>query len=308
MSLPEAELEALRKASMDILQTSWRNRELAPVIGFDGMAIDRMVFTGIIPPRSFSISEGYFDEELIAGKLADLGYETAEHGAYTYYTKGEDFNIDMGNELSRMVLSSMNRLAVLDDTVVAAPSTEKITTILDTMAGDVPSVIDSAACRALADSLGEVLTAVMTTPDRVTSPDPNMGGIPAFGFTIPEDWGLLHRYEMAAMGLKSDGEERTLIISLYYTDAGEAQDDGDVLVRRMESYSLGTQFENMENIPLTDWLDIGEPTVRSYAGGATLTVSCRFLSEKGNISLLLGAQGTRDTLFLAPDPAAYVKE
>jgi hypothetical protein len=266
------------------------------------------VFSGIIPPKSFSISEGNFDEELIADKLVGLDYETAGHGAGTYYTKGEDYNINM-DELSGMVLNSMNRLAILNDTIVAAPSTEKVTIILDTIAGNERSIIDKGACRALADSLGEVLTAILTTPYRVTDLDEHMDVIPSFTFTIPEDWGLLDRYVYSAIGYNNDGEERTLIISLFFVMGdGVAQYNADELVTRMESYLLGTQYENAEKIPLTDWLDIGEPVVRSYPRGATLTVSCRVISEKVNLALFLGTQGTSDTLFLKPDPAQHVIE
>lgn len=279
---------------------------MVPIVGFDGMAIDHIMFSGIIPPRSFSIFEGNFDEELIADKLAELDYDTAEHGTDTYYTKGEDYNINM-DELSGMVLNSMNRVAILNDTIVTAPSTEKVTAILDTITDNERSIMDIVACRELADSLGEVLTAVMTMPYRVTDLDQNMEVIPSFAFTIPGDWGLLHRYDYSAIGYKNDGEERTLIISLFYTGVGAAQDDADELVKRMESYLLGTQYGHV-GIPLTDWVDIGEPIVRSYPYGATLTVSCRVLSEKVNLALFLGTQGTSDTLFLKPDPAPYVKE
>jgi len=206
------------------------------------------------------------------------------------------------------VLNSMNRLAIEKDTIVVTPSTERMAAILETIANNERSIMDINACRALADSLGEVLTAVMTMPYRVSDYDENMEVIPSFTFAIPENWGQLHRYDYSAIGYKNDGKERTLIFSLFCTSSGIAQADGDELVKRMESYLLGTQYENVEHIPLTDWLDIGEPEVRSYPHGAPLTISCRVISDKGNLALFLGTEGTSDTLFLRPDPAPYVIE
>jgi hypothetical protein len=272
------------------------------------MMIDRILFSGIIPPKSYSISGGNFDEELIADKLAGLDYDMAEYGSYAYYTKGEDYNMNM-DELSMMVLNSMNRLAVLNDTIIATPSTEKATALLDAIADNERSVIDTVSCRALADSLGEVLTAVMTMPYRVTDYDENWDIIPSFTYTIPEDWGLLHRYGYSAIGYKTDGEERTLIISLFQGSGVDfAKYNAAELVKRMESYISGTQYGQIEKIPLTDWLEIGEPVVYSYPSGATLTVSCRIISEKMNLDLFLGTQGISDTLFLEPDPSQHIIE
>ncbi len=50
-SLPEEERQALQKASADVIPTSWKYLELAPVVGFDGMMVDQQVFVDIIPLR-----------------------------------------------------------------------------------------------------------------------------------------------------------------------------------------------------------------------------------------------------------------
>ena len=79
----------------------------------------------------------------------------------------------------------------------------------------------------------------------------------------------------------------------------------------MKSYNLGTMFLNIDNIPFTKRHEAGEPIVRQYPGGATLTIACKLIPEgRRNPFNLMGgvAYGPRDLLFLAPDPSIYVKE
>ena len=310
-SLPEDRLESFRVLSPKLTGNRWRSLELAPVVGFDIMMVDRMVFTDIIPPRSFSLSEGDFDEELIGSKLTGLGYTKMEYGARTYYGTGEDYKVRLENELFRMVSNGMNCLAVFDNTIMAAPASKYVTGMFDARDGNVPSINDNAACRALADSLGDVLTAVMMIPERILITDLRARGIPKFDFTVPDDWGLLHQFDMAALGYRDDGEKGFMVIALYYQDESAAKADGAMIIKRMETYTLGTSLPRMEKRPFTEKYIPGEPVIKRYPGGAVLTIACQLIPEERQyVSMDIGAagMGLRDLLFLAPDPALYVAE
>ena len=311
-NLPEDRRDGFKTVFLEITGNRWRSLELEPVAGFDIMMVDRMVFTDIIPPCSFSLSEGDFDEELIGSKLTGLGYIKMEYGAHFYYGTGEDYNVNLENELGKMVLNSMNCLAVFDNTIIAAPASKYVTGMFDARVGNVPSIIDKAACRALAHSLGDVVTAVITTPERILNATLDMEYELKFDFAIPDDWGLLHQYDMAALGYKVDGEKRFLVICLYYADEETARADGTEIVNRMEDYTLGTWIPNRDNIPFNEWYEAGEPVVRQYPGGATLTINCQLIPEerRGASFHMGGIAGgcTRDLLFLAPDPSNFVEE
>jgi len=304
MSLPREELEVVKEALAGVAGVKWSNEsaQLARLIGYDAMAVNRTVFVEVPPPWCFSVCEGDFDEDLIKSKLAEQGYEEQEYGSFTYHRIFDDFEQSLESEMGQLVLASMNRVAVLEGTIVTAPATGIMTGILDAMAGDEVAVMDNPACKALAASLGEVLSAVIVTPDRVLNPHPESGEMSPFNFTIPEDWGLLHQYDMLGMGYKNDGEECFWVISLYYKDAEAASADAGELVKRMEDYIFYTQFEGMENTPLTALYEVGEPTVQRYHDGATLAVVCRNLSETGG-GTWLGSTMMRDLLFLAPEPS-----
>jgi hypothetical protein len=265
-----------------------------------------------LPPRVSYVAEGTFDEELIAGKLTELGYEKTDYGPHSYYGIRDDLEMDLRNPLGKVVLASMNRLAVFDDTLIMSPVTEDVTGIFDAMAGGTPSVIDNAACQALADSLGDVLMAVMTMPERIISSVQDMGDEPVFDFTIPGTWGQLHRYEMAALGYHAEGNKRFLDIVLYYTDKETAMADGVEIVNRMQSYTLNTWVENSENIiAFTERFQPGEPVVEKYPDGAVLKIACQLIpEERRGVSMLIGGTGMpfRDLLFLTPDPSPYIKK
>jgi len=311
-NLPEDRLESFVALSPKLTGNRWRNLELEPVVGFDIMMVDRMVFTDIIPPRSFSLSEGDFDEALIGSKLTGLGYTKMDYGDHTYYGTGEDYNVNLENELAKMVANSMNCLAVSDNTVIAAPASKYVTGMFDARDGNVPSIIDNTACRALAESLGDVLTAVMMIPERILITDLRARGIPKFDFDVPDDWGLLHQFDMAALGYRQDGEKGFMVIALYYQDESAAKADGALIIKRMETYTLGGIWSTQtEKRPFTDKYIPGEPVIKHYPGGVVLTIACQLIPEEHQyVSMDMGAagMGLRDLLFLAPDPSLYVAE
>ena len=305
--------DAIRELNISSVTGLKSTSEWIQVFGFDSMMASRSVFVEMPPPGVFSIMEGDFDEDLIIGKLQELGYEETKHGSYTYHKIFGDYNLNLDSKVTRIAMASMNRVAVLDDTIITAPATDIITGILDAMAGDVNAVIDNAACRALADSMGEVLAAGIITPDRVLDRFPGSTNMPPFNFSIPEDWGLLHQYDMVGMGYKDDGEERFWVISLYYSDTEAASADAGELVKRMEGYAFSRSMGEFGGIeqkiarPLTDWVEVGEPAVWQYPSGSTLTVECRY-HETGAGSWLFIVTLTRDLLFLVPDPSLFVEE
>jgi len=312
--LSSEELQAIQKTLAGVAAPDWKNLDLAKFIGFDGWMANCNVFAGILPPWSFSINEGDFDEDSITAKLTEQGYEKKDFGSYTYYAIYDDFQINPLSDMANLgIMAGMNRIVVLDDVIITAPATDIMTDILETMVGNEEAVIDNPVCKALAASLGEVLSSVIITPDRVVDPAGGDGEILPFDFAIPSDWGQLHQYDMVGMGYRDDGEERYWVISLYYSDAISASADAGELEKRMGSYSFYTQYKDREKsplkvTPLTDQFEVGEPAVQVYSGGATLTVACRYKPETENSAWLTHTSMMRDLLFLVPDPSLFVGE
>ncbi|OGN99368.1 MAG: hypothetical protein A2Y90_05150 [Chloroflexi bacterium RBG_13_52_12] len=280
---------------------------IVSLTGIDVFSFDRTITINNMPPRISYIAQGDFDEELIAGKLTEQGYTKTNYGNYSYFEKGGDYNIEFTNPISKIAMAAMNRVAVLDNTLVISPATGYVTGILDTMAGNASSIIDNDICKALADSLGEVLIATITTPERIIIGMDNKG---VFNFTIPGDWGTLLGYEMAALGYRAEGDSRYFDIALYYKDKQTAEADGKTITNRMGSYTLNTFTGNTEKKGFTEKYQPGEPVITKYGEGYILKISCLVLSPgKPGLLMFMGgsAMPMRDLLFLAPDPEKYVK-
>jgi hypothetical protein len=293
----------------------WNLPDFASLTGIDIMTFNQVICSNIIPPNGFYILKGNFDEALIGQKLTEQGYTKTKYGQHSYYSIRDDYEIDIRNPLVRIVLAGMNRVAVMDDFIITSPVKADITGIFDTMDGNSPSVLDNEMCRALADSMGDVLAAAITTPERIIFTDlagkqerPTM-----FDFTIPANWGTLQGYEMAALGYRANGDERYLDIALYYGDKETAEADGQEIVKRIQSYEVGTYIVGTQQLDepmmFTDWWQPGESEVKKYGEGVILKISCKSISERPRwISSFIGSEGMplRDLLFLAPDPSPYI--
>jgi hypothetical protein len=293
----------------------WTQPDFASLTGFDLMEIDLVINGNIIPPNGFYILKGDFNETIIGQKLTEQGYTKTDYGQHSYYSIRDDYEIDIRNPLGQIVFASMNRVAVMDGFIITSPVTADITGIFDTMDGNSPSVLNNEMCRALADSLGDVLAATITIPERIIITDlaGHQESPMMFDFNIPADWGTLRGYEMAALGYRADGDERYFDIALYYADKNEAEADGKEIVKRMQSYEVGTYISDTQQLEepmmFTDWWQPREPQVKKYGEGAVLKISCKSIGEGPRwVSSFIGGESMpfRDLLFLATEPSVYI--
>ncbi len=274
------------------------------LIGWDWTGMDRDVF-GDTPPWGFNIIESKFDRAAIGQKLLEQGYTQAAYGNETYYRLNDDMAINLTSDLGRMALAQLNRVAMPDDTLVFAPATGIMTGMLDTMNGNVTSVMDDPPAAAIADSLGDALGAVLITPGRLLEVAPGQDA-PPFDLPAATSWGRLHDYALVGLGYRDDGTDRYLDIVLYYANNADAAADGPELVSRLWSYDLNTQINNADNVPFTAQWQVGQPVVKDYGGGATLIVANRYLPDANvRVPSLEMLVQIRDLLFLAPDPTPY---
>jgi hypothetical protein len=298
--------EALGETSNVFPDWGGKDEQVAELTGFSVFSFNRIILINNIPPHQSYIVLGNFNEGLIKGKLAELGYGKTNYGKYAYYGIRDDFEIDLNHPLSRVVLANMNRVAVLDNMLIISPVTKDITDILDTMDGKMPSVLNNAKCKAVAESMGEPLAATLTVPDRLISP-PDIADQAQFVFTVPQSWGQLHTFGMAGLGWHAEGEKRYLDIVLYYNNKGNAEADGKEITKRMRSYSFSI-WQPEGGVSLSDILKPGEYDVKATGGGWMLIISSEVTGKlRTGISTLIGGTGqpVRDLLFLTLEPEKY---
>jgi len=283
-------------------------QEMKELAGFDHTGIERLML--VEQPRGeAAVLEGNFDADIISKKLTGLGYTEEIYEATSYYSHGNDYELDMQHPISARAMASLNRIYISQGVLILAPATDLLTRILDAMDGIVPSAIDTASIRALADSLGEVSFGLLTTPERVVGDVPT--DISSLSrFSVPDTWSDLPDCEMAAFGWHNKGEDWYLDIALAYTDKPTATEAGKEIVRRMQDYELMTWglAPSLET-PFKDNFRPGEPAVTGYKEGAAVKISCSMVPGSSIWPLRHLLRGyPRDLLFLAPEPAKYIIE
>lgn len=204
--------------------------------GYDVYQIDREISAGQ-PQEYFSRMEGAFDAVAIIAKLQQGGYALAEQSGIPYYTVRGDGELNLADPRGRLALGRMNRVAVDNARITAAPKTELMIAALDAEAKKSTTLDASATLHALATVLGTV-TSIATLPPG--APDIVEAVIPPDQLiATTRGWGTLHPAELNAMGYTDAGNfHRTMHVALVYTNPSDAAADAPELVKRLAGYRL----------------------------------------------------------------------
>jgi len=232
-------LEAVGKIAQPArsLVRGYGNLEWEQVFGFGPFAADSGIGTGETTQSSPTLTyfEGTLDGQDIAAKLVELGYSRETHKGVEYYSILGDFEADPQALPGTIAGSSMNRVALLTGALLAAPSTEMLTGVLDAISDDAETLAEDPAFFSLARSLGDPLSAVLMTKEgallRRGQPPRNL-----FEFPRPDDWQPLHDWEAVAFGLREEAGRRSLRMSLFYPEPLDANADGEEITQRMGDY------------------------------------------------------------------------
>ncbi len=310
---PREKGKAFLQASGEVesMYQTWSNHaeQVAPLTGLELFSFDQVMMIGNTPPRMSWVAQGNFNEELILGKLAELGYTRTDYGDYSYMGIRGDFEMDIQDPLGRLVMNSMNRVAFIDDRLIYSPATADVTGVIDAVSGKTKSMAGDKVCQALADSLDDPFMAVFTTADRLITSVPGLEKETVFNFAVPADWGNLHGGDFAAFGYRPDGEKRVFDIALYYQDKSAAEADGKEIIKRMGSYTLALMRPADKVVRFLDIFAPGEPVISEAAGGVILKIPCEFTNmDRFGVLTLIGGNGlpVRDLLFLSPHPQDYI--
>jgi len=293
----------------NVVPTGLTGQEFIDLTGFDIFTYNRIILINNVPPRLTFIITATFDKDLLISKLTGMGYQKTDYGKYGYYGIRGDYETGVNDPIGGMVgLSGWNRVAVLDGMIIVSPAAEFVTAILDTMEKKTPSVMENAVCKALVEKLGRPMAASLTTPERIIG-NVQMDDQAKFDFTVPEDWGSLKGYDMAALGYRPDNDKRYFDIVLHYQDKAAAEADGQIISRRMNSYSFTYLLKS--NGPFTDFFKPGIP-VYDASGKDTILLFSNEVIKTQNMLIHLTIAGNqmpiRDLLFLSLNPEKYTGE
>lgn len=267
--------------------------------GYGPLAVSREVWSSR-PPWGFSVMEGNFDEALIVSRLKGLGYKEKEHNGTIYYSHLGDYEVDFTSPVTRLALAQMNRVAVEGYTIIAAPADKIFFTVLDTWQGKARSLRDIPAYLALAHSMGDLVSAAILPRSEALKPGDALWD-PRSYYKFAKGWGRLHDYQLVGLGYRTDGEERAMVIALFYGDPLAAAADAQELKKRLEDYIVFTALPQRKDTPLMNFCQATEPQVIRWKQSSALAVECKFRADAPNLWSFMVE--FRDLLFLVPDPS-----
>ncbi|GAA5770519.1 hypothetical protein Aros01_07046 [Streptosporangium roseum] len=155
---------------------------LAEPTGINVFAADRGVSVGT-PPRTAIRIEGRLDSAGIRAKLTALGARPRTIGGQEGLSMADDNAIDMKGPQTRLgLINQLNQVVVTDSALVSGAAAAPVAATL----GGGPSLADSPDHAAVADCLGDVVTAVVMAP-------PQPGGVTLYGVGLRRPAGTTDR-------------------------------------------------------------------------------------------------------------------
>lgn len=287
--------------------------------GYDLFSIERTLGIGQ-PPDDYAVIGLAPDTATIGGKLVAAGYEQepAPHNFDgTLYRKFEDNQQRIADPVGRMALSSMNRLVLGDDLLVAGRATDVVSNALAVHTG---AVLSAASVPQIAQVVGAIQDPTLVPGTTLISSSllglrwAPIGGVPVDVLVqaqSPEEarraveqsmqaaaaMPILPPYIMFALAYHrgADQAERFQTITLLYPDEEVARAAGAALTPRIAAYRDAREGKPLIGGEVVEQL---EPVVRSGEGGATVTARLRLSPEHPN--RFYSRLYSRDLGFLAP--------
>ena len=216
----------------------------------------------------FMVSEGISDMDGMLRGLAEQGFEETAYKGTPYWQIYEDYGFDIKRHPLRTLMTSWNRVAIMDNHILRAPATPIIENLIDLQRGESGSLLESPPHWTLSHVGGKgMIGGIFVTPDWIGEYavgsfrfNIRLGSITTSGcceyrsdaldmhLTGPEAWGKLSPYRMALFGYRvQDGVEET-VIALHYLDPDAARKDARELEKRWNSFHLFVEY----GVPVTN--------------------------------------------------------
>lgn len=116
-------------------------RELEEAIGFGELNILQAISANP-PPETLQMFRLDMDVTELPALWTQSGYQEQENEFGQYWTIGENAEMDLQHPIQRVALASVNNIALLDDHALAfAPTSELLSQVMGTIAGETPTIL-----------------------------------------------------------------------------------------------------------------------------------------------------------------------
>ena len=263
--------------------------------------------------RTFMAFQGPMEGQQATEKLEDLGFRETSHMDTAYYELDQDFSVDIKHQLRRTGLL-FNRLTLTGDSVLAAPATGIIESLIAARQTGSQTLSTSPPHSTLAEAAGDgLVSGAFFGPGWIAETWNTVNPGPADRLDRyragPEAWGSLSRYSLALLSYRAGENAGEMVIALYYSQPADAEADSRELEARWDSYYYdpsGTLGED-DDIHLNQVCSPLSVHTIQNAEHSIIVGSCPFIRDgktaSGNSgpSIWLWLFNTRQLEFLAPD-------
>lgn len=223
--------------------------QMGRTVGFEWLLdVDRSLEFGD-PPSVGLLLGGDFDTAAIGAALQARDFSQADVSGVTVWHRFDDLAISVADRDPADPfgghLGAAARIALLPDMLANARSWPLINGVIGAAQGELPSLADDPAYRALAGAIaapdGLLIQALFFDGAALGA----VPGDPASpGVTPPAaDLGPLLPYALAVLADRQEGNDQVHLIGLVYADAPTAQAAADVLAGRIADFRLSTRPE-----------------------------------------------------------------
>lgn len=267
--------------------------EWSKIFGYDMFDIDQEIWAeNWVQPNSThplcSVMKGHFDKNNITDKLQGIGYQLKKYSSNEYYSINADHQTGeiRSSQTARMSMAFLNRMQVQEQDIIAAPADDEFFSVLDVRSGKQTSLKDLPAYTRTSEELGDILGAALIPRSMLRSNNVN------------SDWGKIGAYALIGIGYLVEGQERKMVIILYYPDKS-ALADIDEMKHRLAEYSITAG--NAKTSLLSDLFIIGKPEATVLGTDSIMKIELKYKPETMSI-LWSDMVAARDLGFLIADP------
>ena len=246
------------------------------------------------PLKTFMAIQGPIVGQQTTNKLRDLDFRETSYRNTTYFELDEDFRVDIKHPLGKTGLF-FNRLALFEDSILAAPATEIIESLIAARQPKSQTLMDSVPHSSLANAAGDGLVSgaffrprwIVETwnsvnPRPVDRLDRYKAGSGA--------WETLSDYSLALLGYRIRENKDEMVIALHYPTPTDITADSQELAIRWNNYIFDPSgpFIEDDDIPLNQACSPLSVHTVQHTEHSTIVGSCLMKKNENTNSASFG--------------------
>ena len=246
------------------------------------------------PLKTFMAIQGPIVGQQTTNKLRDLDFRETSYRNTTYFELDEDFMFDFKHPLSRAGLF-FNRLALFEDSILAAPATEIIESLIAARQPKSQTLMDSVPHSSLANAAGDgLVSGAFFRPRWIVETWNSVNPRPADRLDRYKAgsgaWETLSDYSLALLGYRIRENKDEMVIALHYPTPTNIKADSQELAIRWNNYIFDPSgpFIEDDDIPLNQACSPLSVHTVQHTEHSTIVGSCLMKKNENTNSASFG--------------------